>query len=232
MAKKETLISPAGRALYPKLHEPDTKFKKDGEYSVKLLLTEADAKPLLEMCEKLRQQAFDDEVAKVKAEKPKMSLDKIKEKIDIAELPIKPYEDPETGEETGEYQINFKMLASGVSKKTGKPWSRRPAIFDSRNQPVNPAKVHIWGGSVLKIAYSVEPFCTPALGAGVSVRLEAVQIIELVSGGQRSAEGYGFGAQEGGYSHNPTHDEEDNNGEYEDADAGDSGDEDTGEGDF
>lgn len=203
MAKREISISPAGKSMYPRLAEPDTKFKAEGEYSVRLLLTEQDALPILERCEALRQQAFDEEVEKVRAEKPKMSLDKIKEKITLADLPIRAYEDPETGEDTGLYQINFKMVASGVSKKTGRPWSRHPAVFDSQNKAVDPKKVQIWSGSILKVAYSLEPFCTSAVGAGVSARLEAVQIIELVSGGNRDAAGYGFGAQEGGYSHNP-----------------------------
>jgi len=44
--KRDTIrfITPRGIAIYPKLHKPDTKFKPQGEYSVKLRLA-ADAAP-------------------------------------------------------------------------------------------------------------------------------------------------------------------------------------------
>ena len=201
MTKQDTLISPAGRAIFPKLTEPDTKFKEEGEYSVKLLLTEAEAAVIREKCEAVRQQAFDEQFEKIRSEKPKMSAEKIRESIKLAELPIKPYEDPDTGEETGEYQVNFKMRASGVSKKTGKHWTRRPLIFDAQNNPIKPDGLEIWSGSVLKVAYELAPFCTAALGAGVSIRLIGVQIIELVSGSARDAASLGFEKEESGYTH-------------------------------
>ena len=201
MAKQDTFTSQAGRALFPKLTEPDTKFKEEGEYSVKLILTAAEAAPIRERCEAIRQQAFDERFEEIRSEKPKMSAEKIRESIKLADLPIKPYEDPDTGEETGEYQVNFKMKASGVSKKTGKEWTRRPLIFDAQNNPVNPDGLEIWSGSVLKVAYTLSPFCTAALGAGVSIRLLGVQIIELVSGNARDAASLGFEKEESGYTH-------------------------------
>lgn len=222
MAKKDPLTSPAGRALYPKLTEPDTKFKPEGEYSVKLLLTEAEAAPILKLCEDMQEQAALDEV-KAQAEKGK----KIKaEKIKRADLPVKPYEDPESGEETGEYVVTFKKKASGVSRKTGKSWSGKVALFDAKAKPIKGDNLQIWSGSVLKVSYSPEPFCT-AIGAGVTLRLEAVQILELVSGGQRDASGYGFGAEENGYSHEAADDEAADSGDDDGGDAAD-----TGESDF
>lgn len=47
------------------------------------------------------------------------------------------------------------------------------------------------------MAYTAEPFFVAALGAGVSLRLQAVQIIELVQGGERTAASYGFEDEEG-----------------------------------
>lgn len=202
MAKNTTSISPAGRALYPKLTEPDTKFKEEGEYSVKLLLSASEAAPILEQCRIAQEEAIEEEVKKQKTEKPKMSEDKIRSSIKKAELPVKPHEDPETGEETGDFQATFKMKASGVSRKTGKAWTRRPALFDAGNKPIDPSGVEIWSGSILKVAYTPTPFCT-AIGAGVTLRMEAVQVIKLESG-QRKAEDYGFGEEDGGYSYSPS----------------------------
>ena len=226
MAKRTYQISPAGRALFPKLKDADTKFKPEGEYVVRLILSEDDAAPLLAMCEEMQGQAAEEEFQKQREAKPKMKPEKIREGIKMADLPVKKYEDPETGEETGEYQATFKMTASGVSKKTGKPWTRRPALFDALNKPVDPKTVDVWTGSILKVSYNPDPFCT-AIGAGVSLRLEAVQIIDLVSGGARDASDYGFAADEEGYAH------EDSGSPFpSDEDLAAAGAPDTGETDF
>ena len=34
----------------------------------------------------------------------------------------------------------------------------------------------------MKVAYQLFPYCTPMLGAGVSARLKAVQVLKLVEG--------------------------------------------------
>jgi hypothetical protein len=47
------------------------------------------------------------------------------------------------------------------------------------------------------MAFEMRVFNVPALGIGISFRLEAVQIIKLVSGTARNAESYGFEATEG-----------------------------------
>ena len=62
-----------------------------------------------------------------------------------------------------------------------------------------------------------------SIGVGVTLRLEAVQVISLASGGGRDASGFGFGAVEGGFVSSgedevaPTSDVEDEEGadEYE-----------------
>ena len=195
-------ISPAGRALWPKLTEPDTKFKTEGEYSVKLLLTEAEGAELLALCEETREAAVQIGVDRQREKAPKMTEATARSKVKLSDHPVKPHEDPETGEETGLYVVTFKMKASGVSKKTGKPWSRRPALFDAQRQSINPEGIQIWNGSVIKVAYNPQPWCNPKLECGCKLALEAVQVIELVNGGSRD---YGFGEGDG-YSYSPEDD--------------------------
>ena len=91
------------------------------------------------------------------------------------------------------------MTASGVSKKTGRPWQRKPAIFDSQGTPITSFKENndIWNGTVLKVAYELRPFYSPSFGAGCSQVLNAVQIIKLVAGSSRNAEDFGFAAEDG-----------------------------------
>ena len=67
------------------------------------------------------------------------------------------------------------MKATGVNRKTKEPFGQRPALFDKKN-PLNPSSCSIWGGSKMKVAYVLE-VVIPALGAGVTTQLKAVQII-------------------------------------------------------
>lgn len=184
--KKERMITPVGRAIYPKLNEPDTKFKEEGEYTVNLALSGDDAQSMIEVIEEAKKEALAMAKKKIKGKK------KPKE----ADLPYFEVLD-EDENETGEIAFKFKMKASGVSKKTGKRWERRPPIFDAKTNKIDPEKTMIWGGTMMKVSYTVSPYYVPALGAGVSLRLEGVQVIELVSGGGASASDLGFGEEDG-----------------------------------
>ena len=48
----------------------------------------------------------------------------------------------------------------------------------------------------MKVAYVLSPFST-AIGVGVSLRLEAVQVLERREWGSRDASAFGFGDEEG-----------------------------------
>ena len=138
----------------------------------------------------------DAEYAKAEAAcKNKLEKSKLKR---VEDLPCKEELDDDANP-TGYYLLNAKMKASGVSKKTGKTWKRTPALFDSAGRPItNTGSLQIWSGSEVRVAYTLEAFST-ALGIGCSCRLEAVQIIRLVSGGQKDATGYGFGTEDAGF---------------------------------
>ena len=82
-------------------------------------------------------------------------------------------------------------IASGTNGKTGDTFKQRPALFDNELKPISP-DITIWGGSILRVSYQPFPWYTPALGAGVSLRLKSVQVKDLVEGGGQSAEANGF----------------------------------------
>ena len=71
----------------------------------------------------------------------------------------------------------------------------------------------IWSGTTAKVSFSVglnkegvPGYFIPGTGAaGLKLKLLAVQIIDLKSGGERSADSYGFGAEEG-YAYDPSDD--------------------------
>jgi len=73
----------------------------------------------------------------------------------------------------------------------------KPAIFDSKGIPM--IESNIWGGSELKVNGSVAPYFTSLIGAGVALRLRAVQVIQYVQGNSSSSR-FGF-EEEVGYEH-------------------------------
>jgi hypothetical protein len=191
--------TPAGAFQFPKLFEPDTKYKDAGEYSVKLRLSEEAAAPLIAKLQPL----FDAAVKAGEEEYKKLPV-KTRKSTAFKETPFySPVYDEESEEETGEVEFNFKMTASGVSKKTNKPWTRKPAVFDAKGKPIL-KDPEMWSGTVGKVNFEVLPYYTTIAGAGISLRLNAVQVIELRTGGAQNASAYGF-EEEDGYEYEDDH---------------------------
>lgn len=197
-------MSPAGIAVFPSLNKPDTKFKAAGEYKVRLKVTEAEAEKLVAQVASLTDAFYAETEARLKSElaeatdgKKKATLKKALADLKKADPSITDDVDDE-GEPNGYKLLNFKMPASYESKKDkdadGNPKRvpMKPAFFNAKGQPIkNPPD--IWGGTKMIISGELRPFYT-SVGVGVSLRLLAVQILELNSGGTRD---FGFGAQEG-----------------------------------
>ena len=71
-------------------------------------------------------------------------------------------------------------------------------VFDSKGTPIS-KDILVWGGTTMKVAYEIIPYSNNMLGSGVSLRLKAVQVHDLVSGGGASADSYGFKEEADGY---------------------------------
>ena len=202
---KLNIITPRGVAIYPKLNEPDTKFVPEGVYETRLridpaatdgvlgkdaitwadLLDAIDAQQAEFFAAKKKELAGGDGKAKVKA-KSITSIEFGRE-ADV----------DDDGNETGNVVIRAKMKASGVSKKDGKPWTRSPIIFDAKGKKLAEPPA-IWGGSILKLAVEAAPYYNAKDNVvGTTLYLNAVQVLELVSGQGRTAEAYGFSAEDG-----------------------------------
>jgi len=211
--KRPILQSPKGVAIFPYLNKADTKFDADGVYKVDLRVGGDEAEGLISTINETLAEA--EAEAKKKAAAAKKKGKKVTPKL--AGLPFFEACD-EDGNETGEVVFRFKSKASGVSKKTGERWKRTIPLFDAKGKP---SKAFVYGGSVLIVAFTAEPWVNPKMEYGVKLQLEAVQIIDLVTGGgQRSASRFGFSQQEGYSSKNEADDEddetEDENDETED----------------
>ena len=157
-----TNISEIGEAIYPHLNKPDVRFSEAGEYKVTLKVAKSDATAML----KLYNSAIEDAL--------KLAEQNHKGK-GIKNAP-KPFT-----EEDNYVFFKFKMKATGVNQKTKEKFSQRPQLFDAKKNPI-PLSTIIWGGPKMRVAYNLVPYYTPMLGAGVTARLKAVQVIELVEG--------------------------------------------------
>jgi len=201
--KKRKVTTERGVALWPKLNEPDTKFKAEGEYSITLRLSGEASQGIKEMCDEMAQAAYDaaveelNEAIKTSTGKKKVDLKAVLDGLQM-QVPYSPDYDDD-GNETGDYLFKFKMLASGVNKKTGKQWSRRPHLFDSKGKPLAEG-IDVWGGSEVRVAGELSPYFIPGTKTvGCKLNLEAVKIIKLVNGSAHTADGYGFGEEEDGF---------------------------------
>ena len=195
--KNPEFVSPSGVFRYPKLTEPDYGTddfpKPDGEYSTRLILSEAEAQPLLHKLQPLLDVAVS-EAEEAFKKLPVASRKKLG-KVSVNDLCQIEY-DQDTEEATGNVIFKFAMKASGKTK-AGKEWSRKPVLFDAKGHKM-PKPPAIWGGTEGKVAFEVRPYFISGTGAaGLKLSLNAAQIINLVTGGGRDAEGYGFGEEDG-----------------------------------
>jgi uncharacterized OsmC-like protein len=187
-------LTPIGVAVFPRLKDPDFKFKKDhGEYSVKLRLPEAEARRIIALAEAVAEQSYRDKCAELAGQ-----LDKKGKPIEVNKAePSYEVELDDNKQPKGTIIISFKMSGGFTDKKTGEKVKKRCPIFDSVGQEIT-GKVDVWGGSQLRISYEIMPYWTEAdKKAGASFRLLAVQVIKLVTKGSGDASMYGFGKEDG-----------------------------------
>lgn len=195
MAKK-LLTTGRGIAVYPHLTKPDTKFDADGVYTIKLQQTGQAAE---ELARKIDAAITDAAAGNGLNEKQVAALKAASAKGKRVKVADAPY----TRNDDGSVTFSFKMKAKGKTR-TGEVFERKPVIFDRSGKPVQ--GLRIGGGSTVSVSFEISPFFTALVGAGVSLRLEAVQVIELVEFGgnasyfgfQNEAEGEDAAQLEGG----------------------------------
>ena len=185
MAKNNNVkvVSPVGVSQYAWLTPPDTRYDETGHYKTNLIINAKQAQSL--------KTQIDAEIKKSVA----LAKEKAKGKA-IKEAP-RPYDDEMIdGKASGNVIFKFKTKAKIIAKD-GKVIPNRVALFDSAGKPMIDANV--WSGSEMKVSAELIPYYTAMAGAGVSMRLRAVQVTKLVEGGSSNAKGYGFEKVKDGY---------------------------------
>ena len=194
------LITPIGSAVWPKLITPDTKFKAGGEYTCKLALEPDAASDMIALLEK----ALDNYIENFKADPDNSSkIRKFYEKDGVTPVrraAVYTEEYDADDKATGRLIFNFKRPASYLDKKTDNQRPMRPpTLFDSQGTIIKGLE-DLWGGSRLSIAGHIRPYAMESTQQfGLSLRVDAVQVIELSDGILKTADSFGFGKQEGGF---------------------------------
>lgn len=180
-----------GELAFGYITEPSTEYDEKGQYFLKLKFpaSSKEAKRLVKIIDEAAQQAYD------------MAMERIESAAERKKLkradPSYALEEDEDGNETGNIIFNFKRKATRIDKK-GNEKPLKLVLFDSVGRNVEQEGLELWGGSEIAVAFKLVPFYTAGVGVGVSHRIEAIQIIKAVAGGDnRSAEQFGFKKHEG-----------------------------------
>lgn len=193
-AAKKGYSLPAGIAVFPKLDTPDTKFNAMGVFKTGVRLEGEVAQKVKADIDALIEQAYaatkahlieageakekDGDVLLLKDGKPQKDKNGKLKVLEYADRAYKEELDDE-GNETGAIVFNTKTNAT-YKDKTGKVVNRKVPVVDAKVKPMHKA---VWGGSKIIVNVDLSPFFT-AVGVGVSLRLNAVQVLELRSGGR------------------------------------------------
>ena len=207
------LNTPTGTASYPHLTTPDT-FKGKESYKCDLIYDASDeaviafsakvdgflAKAKVEALEELQANL---EALPAASKNPKDLKARESLEAQIAGLdddyrsPLTERYDNE-GQPTGELVLKTKSNAGFTDRKTGEYIKIAPAIYDANAKKMAVRPI-ITPGSKLEMQISLVPYCAGGgIGAGVSCRILAVQVISLASG-LDTGDGGGFGKKEGGF---------------------------------
>ena len=192
--KLEMHVTPTAEAALAYIVTPSTEYKENGQYYIRIRLKdgEKETQALVDLIEKERKAAFDMAMERLETPKEKKALK--------LATPAYHTEEDDDGNETGYIVFNFKRNATYTDKKSGKLKALALPIFDSMGQPVDKDNLEVWSGSIVTVAFRLKPFYTASLGVGVTQHLEAVQLIKVVSGRAKTADGYGFKKQPGGFA--------------------------------
>ena len=175
----KVITTPKGKAVWPRLDTPDTKFNEDGLYSCKLHVSEGDFKAFEAIVKPKLDAAYKEECSRQGKDKIRMA----------ASSPLRINDE-------GDHEIYAKQKAKVHTKSKG-TLEFTIAAVDSQGKKI--AMPKIGSGSILKMAVEVNTWFVPSQGFGYTLRLRAVQVLDLVEYGGGGDGSFGFGAEADGY---------------------------------
>ena len=178
MANQKKYVTVSGKALYPYLKTPEVFEGHEIGYTIKVVFGLEDTKKL-----------------------QKFLLDELEKAKELPEFDGKHWsKDPSIGmgeTKSGDTFFRFKKANSFVSKRTGEKVVTSVPIFDAEGTPL-PKNLDVGNGSTVKVAFSLYPFNKTKAVQGLSLRLEAVQVLDLVAPvNSVDASSFGFEKEQG-----------------------------------
>lgn len=166
MADKPKVIK--GTAKWAKVFTPETKFNPNGVYSIHVVKEEVESQPFIDFLEKLVEEKSREVLEETPRLKGKLSTKlPFDEEYDKDDVP------------TGNLEFKIKQNASGTTK-AGEEWERSIPVVDSKRTPMDESTL-VGNGSTVKVAFHANPYYIPAhKTVGVTLKLVAVQVLELV----------------------------------------------------
>ncbi|MEE0815353.1 MAG: hypothetical protein U0M13_06790 [Desulfovibrio fairfieldensis] len=199
--KRTRYTSPKGEALFASVVNVDYGTEQypnpKGGYKLTLALESAAADKLRGMLVEEIDMARN--IAEDKFQELKPATRKKLGSMTFNELGVEEYDKDD--QPTGRILFRFKTSAF-YEKRDGTKMQRKVPLFDSMMQPVL-LKEEPGNGSLVRVAFTCAPYFVEGQGAGgLSLYLDAVQIIKLNLFGGRSASDYGFGEEDvdGGFN--------------------------------
>ena len=209
--KKTEYLTPKGKAVFPALIKYD-EYQGKQFYKTGLVVSEEEYNKVLEAVETEVQPYKDEKIADLKKRigeskgAAKVKLEKALAEMEAAKIQFsgKAELNEETGDQTGNFVINFKQNAFiKITDKKGveKEVPITIPLFDAKGKEITGSvreNLKLWGGSVIRIRYIIVPAWIESTKVfHGTLRPLGVQVIELSKGGHRSAADMGFGTEEG-----------------------------------
>jgi len=174
----KVLTTPKGTAVYPRIDTPDTKFNADGVYSCKLHVSEQEFNVFAAQVGEIVEKEY---TAECKTQGKNLKK--------AATNPVRITAD-------GEFEIFAKQVAQRQTRKGLLEFT--VPVFDSQGKRVEETPP-IGSGSELRLSVEVYTWYTDLQGFGYTLRLKAVQLLDLVEYNTGSGASFGFSAEADGY---------------------------------
>lgn len=184
-ARHEAYTSPVGEAVFPWITKADTQFDASGVYKVDLSVPFEEAQGFIAKLQKIRDDFIQTlPLAKQSALTPRPvyveELTRPEYPEDATDEEKQAIKDNHVGEPTGNVLFKMKLKAHVETDDGG--FDQKPVVVaaDTGERIEEP----VFAGSVIRCRGQVVPYTNNAAGTvGVTLRLKAVQVLELVSGG-------------------------------------------------
>ena len=177
------LVTPKGKFHWAHIGVPDTTYKAEGQYHIKVQLGGKEAETLRSTIDRAHE-TWKQEVHKSKGKKAYQEF-----------MPYKVIMGDD-GLEEG-IQFHFKMKASGVNSRTGQAFTQRPLVVGPDKAPL-PTSIKLANGSEGKVAYEMAPYQHGA-SLGIQLRMRGVQVLNLIEWNGSGSGGDDMFAIEEGY---------------------------------